>query len=111
VDPVQYSIRLLVPPGSILLSRPESRTWLGRLAQESFTYEWSHEDPRMDELHRRVSALVEQAVGRNEDSAVTFYRIRELAYGCRGDREPVRTTPGVTPIRSRPPRLTEAWFC
>jgi radical SAM superfamily enzyme YgiQ (UPF0313 family) len=111
VDPVQYSIRLLVPPGSVLLARPESRTWLGRLAQESFTYEWSHEDPRMDELHKQVSALVEQAVRRNEDSAVTFYRILELAYAMRGDREPVRGMPGVAPIRLRPPRLTEAWFC
>ncbi|HEX8183184.1 MAG TPA: CUAEP/CCAEP-tail radical SAM protein [Blastocatellia bacterium] len=111
VDPVQYSIRLLVPPGSLLLSRPDAQAWLGPLAQESFTYEWAHEDPRMDELHRQVSALVEQAVRRNEDPALTFYRIRELAYQARGDKEPLRTMPGITATRSRPPRLTEAWFC
>jgi len=111
VDPVQYSIRLLVPPGSVLLSRPESQKWLGWLAQEAFTYEWSHEDPRMDELHKEVSALVEQAVRRNEDSAATFYRIRDLAYRMRGDRESVRAIPTIAPARLRPPRLTEAWFC
>jgi radical SAM superfamily enzyme YgiQ (UPF0313 family) len=111
VDPVQYSIRLLVPPGSLLLARPDTAKWLGRLAQESFTYEWAHRDPRMDELHKQVSALVEQAVQRDEDTAVTFYRIRELAYRARGRQDSVQPVPDIEPLRSRPPRLTEAWFC
>ncbi|HLF83826.1 MAG TPA: CUAEP/CCAEP-tail radical SAM protein, partial [Blastocatellia bacterium] len=85
VDPVQYSIRLLVPPGSLLLSQPDAHQWLGRLVQESFSYEWAHPDPRMDELHRRVSALVERAAGRNEDAAETFYTILDLAHTVRGD--------------------------
>jgi radical SAM superfamily enzyme YgiQ (UPF0313 family) len=111
LDPVQYGIRLLVPPGSLLVAQPGSRKWLGRLAQESFTYEWAHEDPRMDELQKQVSALVEQALERNEDSAVTFYRIRELAYRMRGIQEPLQARPAILPGRLRPPRLTEAWFC
>jgi radical SAM superfamily enzyme YgiQ (UPF0313 family) len=111
VDPVQYCIRLLVPPGSLLLARPDTARWLGRLAQESFTYEWAHANPRMDELHKQVSALVEQAVQRNEDPAATFYRIRELAYQARGHQDSVRSMPDIAPLRLRPPRLTEAWFC
>ncbi|MEK6408779.1 MAG: CUAEP/CCAEP-tail radical SAM protein [Acidobacteriota bacterium] len=111
VDPVQYSIRLLVPPGSLLLSQPDSHRWLGRLVQESFTYEWAHTDPRMDELHRRVSALVEQAAGRIEDPVETFYNIRELALSARGDAPAVRLALPADPSRLRPPRLTEAWFC
>lgn len=111
VDPVQYSIRLLVPPGSLLLSRPDSQRWLGRLVQESFTYEWRHPDSRMDDLHARVSAIVEQAASSNEDAAETFYRIRELAYSSRDDGGPVKTSFRIDPLRLRPPRLTEAWFC
>ena len=111
VDPVQYSIRLLVPPGSLLLARPDTATWLGRLAQESFTYEWAHANPRMDELHKQVSATVEQAVQRNEDPALTFYRIRELAYQARGRQDSIQPVPDIAPLRLRPPRLTEAWFC
>lgn len=111
VDPVQYSIRLLVPPGSLLLARPDTRTWLGRLVQESFTYEWKHADPRMDELHKQVSALVEKAALLNEDPAVTFYRIRSLAYQARGDQDSDQPAPHIAPLRLRPPRLTEAWFC
>jgi hypothetical protein len=65
----------------------------------------------MDGLHKQVSALVEQAVQRNEDTAVTFYRIRELAYRARGRQDFVQPVPDIEPLRSRPPRLTEAWFC
>lgn len=111
VDPVQYSIRLLVPPGSLLLSQPDSHRWLGRLVQESFSYEWAHPDPRIDELHRRVSALVEQAAVRNDDAAETFYAILEMAHAVRGDALAGRLALPVDPARLRPPRLTEAWFC
>src|SRR5215813_3004219 len=80
VDPVQYSIRLLIPPGSLILSQPDSSRWLGSLVQESFSYVWKHPDPNMDELHRRVSALVEEAASNNEDTRRTFYDILQLAY-------------------------------
>jgi radical SAM superfamily enzyme YgiQ (UPF0313 family) len=110
VDPVQYSIRLLVPPGSILLEREETQAWIGSLNQKAFSYEWSHKDARMDKLYRDVAALVEQAARRNEDSAETFYRIRELAYTAKEELPPLRTAK-LSPLRRRPPRLTEAWFC
>jgi hypothetical protein len=111
VDPVQYSIRLLVPPGSLLVSRSESNRWLGKLVQESFTYEWSHPDPRLEELQRQVSAIVEQAAGNGEDPIETFSTISELAYAARGDASCIRQAPAIDPSRLRPPRLTEAWFC
>jgi radical SAM superfamily enzyme YgiQ (UPF0313 family) len=111
VDTVQYTIRLLVPPGSLLLSRSDTRRWLGPLNEQLFTYEWAHLDPRLDELHQKVSALVEQAVSTNEDGALTFYRIRELADEARGDGDPRRRIPEIEPSRFRPPRLTESWFC
>jgi len=111
VDSIQYSIRLLVPPGSLLLTQPDSNLWLGRLVQESFSYEWAHPDPRMDELHKRVSVIVEQAAGRDQDAAETFYNVLELARAVRGDTSSDRLEAQVYPPRLRPPRLTEAWFC
>jgi radical SAM superfamily enzyme YgiQ (UPF0313 family) len=111
VDPVQYSIRLLVPPGSLLLSQPDASEWLGPLNEEAFSYEWTHRDRRVDELQEQVSILVERAAASNEDTAETFYRIRELAYASRGDEEPARDVMPLEPLRRRPPRLTEAWFC
>src|SRR5690349_20029040 len=85
VDPVQYSIRLLVPPGSLLLAQRESEKWLGGLIQDAFTYEWKHPDSRMDDLQASVSALVERATMLDEDAAQTFCRAMDLAYSVRGD--------------------------
>ena len=95
VDPVQLSIRLLVPPGSLLLERPEIQPFLGALDRAGFTYRWQHSDPRMDELQREVSALVARGA--------TFGRIWSLATG-----RPFREPPPERPI---PARLTEPWFC
>jgi radical SAM superfamily enzyme YgiQ (UPF0313 family) len=108
VDPVQFTIRLLLPPGSLLLK--EAGPWLGPLDQRAFTYEWRHPDPRMDELHRQVTRVVEQAVRRDEDAASTFARICDEAYAMSGDPAVTRRPPAAPP-RLRPPRLTEAWFC
>jgi radical SAM superfamily enzyme YgiQ (UPF0313 family) len=111
VDPVQYSIRLLVPPGSVLLEREETTRWLGELNQEAFTYVWSHPDQRMDELQKQVARIVEQAAQTNAEVIETFYRIRDLAHARRGDELSVFDKSLVAANRIKPPRLTEAWFC
>jgi radical SAM superfamily enzyme YgiQ (UPF0313 family) len=107
VDPVQYTIRLLVPPGSYLLNRPEMQAHLGRLDQASFSYLWTHPDPHMDRLQKKVSALVEKDVHAGEDPAKTFYRVWSLAAG----RNPLTPVPVLAPDRDRAPRLSEPWFC
>jgi hypothetical protein len=107
VDPVQYTIRLLVPPASYLLNRPEMRAHLGPLDQASFSYKWAHPDPRMDRLQKKVAALVEKDVQAGEDPGVTFYRVWSLASG----REPMTLVPALPSERERAPRLSEPWFC
>ncbi len=111
VDPVQYSIRLLIPPGSLLLSMPETRQWLGPLVQDDFSHTWRHPDPRMDRLHEQVTELVEHDAMNGEDASSTFYRVRELAYATLGSGGPPAQRCGLPGMRLRPPRLTEAWFC
>jgi hypothetical protein len=102
VDPVQFSVRLLVPPGSLLLDTEALRPYLGPLVADAFHYRWTHPDPRMDQLHADVSTLVAAAAEQKEDAAVTFGRIQDLAFD----------TPRRRPTARRPaPRLTEAWFC
>jgi hypothetical protein len=112
VDPVQLTIRLLVPPGSALLHDSSAGEWLGALDEEAFTFRWTHPDPRMDELHRRVSVLVEEAQRGGRDHQATFRAVRALALRTAG-----RTVATVVP-RAREmsapsvlPHLTEAWFC
>jgi len=111
VDPVQFTIRLLVPPGSLLLSRPAIRPFLGELDPAGFSYRWTHPDPRMDALQRDVSSLAEQAARLDEDPALTIGRIRALAYGRAGRPDAAGRFRPPAPERSIPPRLTEPWFC
>jgi len=108
-DPVQYALRLLVPPGSWLLQEPAARRHLGRLVPDGFYYEWAHPDPRVDALQAEVAAVVAAAADRREDAALAFDRVRALAAAAAGASAPASV--GLAPDRRRPPRLSEPWFC
>ena len=82
VDPVQFSVRLLVPPGSLLLEHGALRPHLGRARRGRVPLHWTHPDPRMDALHADVTALVADAAARSEDAEVTFGRIRGCSPGA-----------------------------
>jgi hypothetical protein len=111
IDPVHLSIRLLIPPGSALLHKAESSTWLGELDSPAFTYRWQHPDPRMDELQRQVAQQVEQAQCMQSNPVETFMRVKALVSAMQGSRlslfKALRSygTPQVLP------HLTESWFC
>ncbi|MBI3636773.1 MAG: radical SAM protein, partial [Candidatus Rokubacteria bacterium] len=110
VDPVQYGIRLLVPPGSLLLASEAMRPHLGSLVEGAFYHAWRHPDPRMDHLQQDVAALTAKAAGDREDAAVTFARVRALADKAAGVA--ASAPPSAPPNeRRRAPRLTEPWFC
>jgi len=111
VDPIQFAVRLLIPPGSALLSSTALRPMLGALRPESFTYEWIHPDPRMDRLYREVSAIVEQGVANGEDRWETFLRISHAALSVRAHASCSRVPISVPAQRRRYPGLTEPWFC
>ncbi len=110
VDPVQYSIRLLVPPGSLLVETAAMRPHLGELVEADFYYRWTHPDRRMEALQGAVAAGVGDATARGEDPAVTFHAIRCFADEAAGlTPAPAPTLPRAD--RPRAPRLTEPWFC
>lgn len=107
VDPVQYSVRLLIPPGSWLAEHAETLPYRGELDEGSFTYRWQHPDPFMDQLQKDVAKLVEEDARSGADAATTFFRIKELALG----RDPVLVVDPLPTDRQRAPRMSEAWFC
>jgi radical SAM superfamily enzyme YgiQ (UPF0313 family) len=109
VDPVQYGIRLLVPPGSLLLDLPAMRAHLGELLPGGFHHRWTHPDPRVDRLAAEVAASVAAAAEHDDDPALTFDRVRALAAAAAG--APAPKPVGLRAGRARPPRLTEPWFC
>ncbi len=110
LDPVQYSIRLLLPPGSWLLDIPEIQPYLGSLIEEDFVYTWQHPDPRVDLLQRRVARVAEEAASSGEDPATTFDRIKKLTLATIFGK-PTVAQPRYRRRSTRPPHMTEAWFC
>jgi radical SAM superfamily enzyme YgiQ (UPF0313 family) len=111
VDPVQYTLRLLVPPGSLLERDPAMREHMGELDRTALTWRWSHPDPRMDRLQAQVADLVEEAATRGEAAAATHERVRHAAESLAGRIEPTARRPAPLRPRRRSPRLTEPWFC
>ena len=101
VDPVQYTIRLLLPPGSLLLDHPDAAPHLGSYDAARGCYEWWSADPTMDELQTRLSALVEADVAAGRDAVSTYASIRQAC--------------GLAPVSLAPapprPHLSETWFC
>ena len=110
---MQLSLRLLVPPGSVLLSAPDIAPFLGPLDEEALSYRWTHPDPRMDRLEAEVAALVEaadagrRAAGGHLPPHPSAGRRRPRASP---DEAPAPSRIGLRP-RREPPHLTESWFC
>ena len=109
VDPVQYTIRLLVPPGSLLLESTSMKPYLGTLDQSSFSYRWKHPNPQMDELYKAVNTVVETNSRLGVAAEETFHNVWALAAAIQGET-PRRRQP-LSSNRIRAPRLTEPWFC
>jgi radical SAM superfamily enzyme YgiQ (UPF0313 family) len=112
IDPVQYTLRLLLPPGSPLAEGPpplsdDDRSWLGPFDADAFSWTWTHRDPRLDELQRASAARAAQGAERGEDPRDTFTALRALA--LQGDL--AARPPRPLPPRKEVPRLTEPWFC
>jgi radical SAM superfamily enzyme YgiQ (UPF0313 family) len=112
VDPVQYAIRLLVPPGSRLLDLPEMQQHLGELVPGGFHHRWTHPDARVEHLAGEVADAVAAASGRREDAATTFDHVRALAAAA-ADCRPIDVVRHGSPSRGSAERSRPraSWPC
>ena len=106
IDPVQFSLRLLVPPGSLLVGDPDLP--LEGIDEAALTWRWKHPDPRMDALQSRVAAVVDAGATRGDDPAATVAEVKALALAAAGRSHSHVARPFST---AGSPRLTENWFC
>jgi len=112
VDPVQLTIRLLVPPGSLLEKHREMLPFRGSLDRAALTWSWTHPDARMDRLQKTVARIAADSARSGEDARETIARMREAALAEAGRAgAPRRITREPIPPERRAPRLTEPWFC
>jgi radical SAM superfamily enzyme YgiQ (UPF0313 family) len=112
VDPVQYTIRLLVPEGSLLEPVLKAESRLGPYDAERLTWTWASGDPAVDQLQTRLAALVEGAQTAGDSISEIYARVRAAVHAAAerhpatGDNAPVLSSNG-----EGRPRLTEPWFC
>jgi radical SAM superfamily enzyme YgiQ (UPF0313 family) len=98
VEPVHWGIRLLVPPGSLLLGAADFDAY----DPSQLAHPWTSS---LDGLQARVAAVAEAA--QDEPAVATFRRVAAEIRGAAGLDPDV----GVLEEGAGRPRLTEAWFC
>jgi radical SAM superfamily enzyme YgiQ (UPF0313 family) len=105
VDPIQLTIRLLIPRGSLLLDLPEGEIALGPFDPLALSYSWEASDPRLDILQRRLSHSMEEA-GPGTPTEMLNTLSGQILFAAGLDENSIRLFAG-----EGRPRLTEPWFC
>jgi hypothetical protein len=117
VDPVHYAIRLLVPPGSLLLDGDELTGLLGPYDAERLGWQWCAQNPSLDALQARLADVAEAAAHAPWDPAAVYAEVRAATFEVLGpDLAPMAAPAPEETLRSvvaldERPRLTEPWFC
>lgn len=104
VPSIQYGLRLLVPPRSLLIKKLESEGLLGEFNNEKLTYEWSNEEA--DTLQREINELVEVGQRDRHDFDDIFADVWNLVFGYETPIPAVKVA-----VPDFIPGLTEGWFC
>lgn len=102
-DPVQLTIRLLIPDGSLMLEVPDLAPHLTGYDATQLGHTWKAADPEVEDLQRQLAAMAE--AGDPADPIGTLAAMTGVISGKAGVEI---ATP--LPVEARP-RLTEPWFC
>jgi radical SAM superfamily enzyme YgiQ (UPF0313 family) len=105
VGSVQLALRLLVTSGSRLLELEDVRGIVGPFDPKSLVYPWTHPDPEVDALSRRVFQRVHHLQKHGRDSTAIFREICALA-----GSKPLPDNFDLMP-RAAIPYLDEPWYC
>lgn len=116
VDPVQWSIRLLVPPGSLLLESGALDGLLGPYDPRQLGFTWRAPDARLDLLQERLAALADEAAVAGWGAPAAHLEVRRCVEEVLGSWETPMSVSSDPRLVSRMapddrPRLSEPWFC
>ena len=108
VNPVQLSLRLLIPSGSRILELPKEETCVTDFNPASLGYTWVHKDPDVDALQVNIRNWTEQAESEGLSRLDIFNGIRRIALNAAGrnDRDVTEEQCGE-PV----PTHSESWYC
>ena len=104
-DPVQLSIKLLIPEGSLLEAHPAVEPYLTGYQPESLTWSWRFADQTTEQLHGELDSIAAEASDCGAEAGDTLLAMRARI----GEVAGVEVAP--MPASPPAPRLTESWFC
>ncbi len=107
VVPVQLSIRLLLPRGSMLLQAADRSCWLGDFDPEMLGYCWQHPDPAVDALQSVILSWVTEAEADGLAREDVFMGIWTRAHQAAGRQVPELRLPTGLQV----PQMSEPWYC
>ena len=105
VDPIQLTIKLLVPKNSLILKRPEMKEYLLDYDPASFSYAWQYKFPNIDNIQNELFTYVLQHESENEYAQYL------------GLVDILESHTNETLLNSEKysqrivPKLSETWFC
>lgn len=105
-DPVQLSIRLLLPDGSLLVDRPETARHVTSYDPDVLGYRWVSPHPEVDVLQRELEQVAERGAALGQEPLMILADMTACIAAAAGVEIP--TDSGLV-VAS--PRLTEPWFC
>ena len=108
VNPVQLSLRLLIPSGSRILELPKEETCITGFNPASLGYSWVHRDQEVDTLQENIRLWTEKAESQGLDRLQIFNGIRRIALKAAGrdDLDVTKEQCGDSvPVHS------ESWYC
>lgn len=106
VGPVQLALRLLIPPGSLLLDLDEIRVRITHFDAPALLHRWTHPGPSIDLLASAALNLVAREQKRGTSRASIFSQIWRLVH----PQAPLPENFHLLP-RAAIPYLDEPWYC
>ncbi|MGI8759109.1 MAG: CUAEP/CCAEP-tail radical SAM (seleno)protein [Acidimicrobiales bacterium] len=110
VEAVHYTIRLLVPEGSLLLGHPDLAPYLGDYDPDRLSYTWTAADPRVDDLQALLAEVVEAGLAEDAPAGALYLAVNRAVRQAAGAPDDARPLVALGASEGRP-RLTEPWFC
>ena len=108
VNPVQLSLRLLIPSGSRILELPKQETCITDFNPASLGYTWVHRETEVDVLQENIRSWTEQAESEGLSRLEIFNGIRRIALSAAGsDEKDVTEEQCGEPV----PVHSESWYC
>lgn len=108
VNPVQLSLRLLIPSGSRILELPAEETCITKFNPSSLGYTWVHKDSQIDLLQENIRHWTEKAENEGMDRLAIFNGIRQIALKTNN----IEAADITAEYYGEPvPTHSESWYC